>query len=150
MGQSQLYKEYRQDEPWDSENNMRVLAKMPNVFRSPRDRRDSTNTSYFTFVGPETMFGTRYGPRMANITDGTSNTILVVESKREVPWTKPEEIEFDSKKPVPPLGDWHPGGFCLVMCDGSARFIPDSIDQQMLKYLIMNADGHPVEIPESR
>lgn len=149
LDQAPLYKQYRQDEPWDSESNKKVLAEMPSVFRCPRDQRTSQDTSYFTFVGPETLFGSRKAI-IAQIVDGTSNTILVVESKRQVPWTKPDEIEFDSRQAVMPLGGWYPNGFCLVMFDGRALFLPQHVDQQLLKYMIMHSDGNPVQIPDAR
>ena len=33
--QDTLYKEFHLDEPWDSEHNKKLLAKMPKVFRAP-------------------------------------------------------------------------------------------------------------------
>ncbi|HEY2837871.1 MAG TPA: M56 family metallopeptidase, partial [Pirellulales bacterium] len=56
LEQNALYKEYKLDEPWDSENNKKVLAKMPAVFRCPEDNPNSTNSSYFAVVGPKTLF----------------------------------------------------------------------------------------------
>ncbi len=35
IDQGQLYSEYRKDEPWDSENNLKVLDRMPAIFRQP-------------------------------------------------------------------------------------------------------------------
>ena len=43
----------------------------------------------------------RRGSDLQEITDGTSNTILVVEAKRDIPWTKPEDIPFDPEAPLP-------------------------------------------------
>ncbi len=33
LGQEALFAQYKQNEPWDSENNKKVLAQMPDVFR---------------------------------------------------------------------------------------------------------------------
>ena len=42
------------------------------------------------------MFEKGQDTKIAQITDGTSNTFLVVESTEAVPWTKPDaELEFD-------------------------------------------------------
>ena len=35
------------------------------------------------------------------ITDGTSNTIMAVEAKEAVPWTKPDDLSFDPAAPRP-------------------------------------------------
>jgi hypothetical protein len=147
LEQSTLYDQYRQDEPWDSENNKRVLAAMPDVYRCPLDRRDSKNASYFVLAGPDTAFPRDRAARLASILDGTSNTLMVAESKQATPWTKPEDIPFDAEQPAPKLGGWYPDGFCAVMCDGAVMFFPrDKINDQDLKFLIMRADGNPVQV----
>ena len=48
-----------------------------------------------------------------------SNTLLVVESNLDVPWTKPEDIPYDESQPVPSFGGIHQGGCCAGLCDGS-------------------------------
>ena len=40
----------------------------------------------------------------ADVTDGFSNTILIVEGPNTVAWSKPDEIEYDATKPLPKLG----------------------------------------------
>ncbi|MBP90894.1 MAG: hypothetical protein CMJ64_29985 [Planctomycetaceae bacterium] len=156
LEQQALYDEYRQDEPWDSENNQRVLAKMPDVFRCPMDTAGSTATSYFTFVSPRQERGRRpvaafeenVGLSFRDFIDGTSNIILAVETKKPgTPWTKPEDLPFTEDRPLPKLGGWYPGGFNLALCDGSARFVTDQIDEATLRRLIMRNDGNPVQLP---
>jgi hypothetical protein len=84
------------------------------------------------------------GPTLMDITDGTSNTILVVEAMREIPWTKPEDIPFDPNGPLPELGGFSPNGFSVSFADGSVRFISKSIDQKVLKALITRAGNEPL------
>ena len=153
LGQAALYEQYRQDEPWDSERNRQVLAKMPEVFRCPLDQADSTMTSYFTFVGPENVrpspaFAGNTSPRFADFLDGTSNTILAVETMgTSIPWTKPEDVAFSAEIPLRKLGGWYPGGFNVAMCDGSVRFLPDELDEQILRRAILRDDGNPLTLP---
>jgi hypothetical protein len=114
----------------------------------------STYSSYFALTpaalaadgeGPVlTAFGKRTGVRFADIFDGTSNTLAVVEAKREIPWTRPDDIAFDPDKPLPELGGFVADGWSAALCDGSVRFISDKIDAATLKLLISPQGGEPV------
>lgn len=99
---NQLYLEFRFGEPWDSEHNMRLIERMPEVYRSPSSRADEGKTNYFTVRGPRTVFpGPGKQVQIAEIRDGCSNTILVVEAsdRRAVVWTKPDDFEPDPNTP---------------------------------------------------
>ncbi len=103
-------------------------------------------TNYLTFRDKDSVFpGTeKIGP--ADITDGLSNTIMVVEASdaRAVVWSKPDDLKYDSKKPLDGLiGPW-PGVFLAALCDGSVRTIPASIDPETLRCLVNRRDGKPV------
>ena len=108
MGYKNLYDRFHIDEPWDSANNLPLLAEMPDLFRSAGDASDTTATRVQTFNGPDAPFGFRaagldqLGPTLSSIRDGTSNTILFVEAAADqaVPWTKPDDLEFDINDPL--------------------------------------------------
>ncbi|HEX6985255.1 MAG TPA: carboxypeptidase regulatory-like domain-containing protein, partial [Planctomycetaceae bacterium] len=80
--------------------------------------------------------------------DGTSNTLLVVEAKRDVPWTKPEDIPFDPEKAdellKQGLGGNHAGGFLALLADGSVRFISEAVDRAVFKGLVTPAGGEVI------
>jgi len=46
------------------------------------------------------------------------------------------------------FGSAHPGGCQFAFCDGSVRFIPDSIDGEIFRFLGNRRDGMPVIQPE--
>jgi beta-lactamase regulating signal transducer with metallopeptidase domain len=140
-----LYKRYRMNEPWDSENNKQVLEHMPGVFRSPYGNPNSTSAGYFALAGPGTVFEGPEGVKIQDITDGTSNTLMIVEAKRNIPWTKPEDIPFDPEKPLPELGGFIPGKFTAALADGSVHTIDKERVKENLKWLIMRNDGHPID-----
>ncbi len=142
-----LFEGYRMNEPWDSPANKRVLEKMPDVFRSPYDDPKSTNSGYFALVGPGTAFEGTKGIRISDFVDGTSNTLLVVEAKRSIPWTKPEDIPFDPGKALPELGGFDEGKFAAALADGSVRLFETAKIADRLKWLIMRNDVRPVQIP---
>jgi len=39
--------------------------------------------------------------KIRSITDGTSNTVLIVPAAESVPWTKPEELTYDPNGRLP-------------------------------------------------
>jgi beta-lactamase regulating signal transducer with metallopeptidase domain len=164
LEQNDLYRQYRFDEPWDSEANKLVLAKMPAIYRHPLDDPKSTNASYFVLrsevlkdttpasgggeSAPEggfpTVFSGKSGVNFSQMFDGTSNIIGVVEAKRDIPWTKPEDILFDPAKDLPKLGGFSKEGFNAAFADGSIHFLQNKIDPKILKLLIMPQDGTPI------
>ena len=145
--QADLHDQYRFDEPWDSPENLKILEKMPAVYRHPKDPFETTDTCYFALTGPGTVFSGEEGTRIVDIRDGTSNTLMIVEAKRAVPWTKPEDIPYDPAQPMPELGGHFKGGFNTAFCDGAVRFIADSIDEKILRGLISRSGGESVSVP---
>src|SRR5205814_7143349 len=93
--QDQLYKQFKLDEPWDSDHNKKLLDKMPKTFEIPEAKAKPGHTFYQVFTGPETVFPLDATKKLrfpASFTDGTSNTLAIVEAANPVPWTKPEDI----------------------------------------------------------
>ena len=96
------------------------------------------------------LFETGRDIGIADITDGTSNTIAVVEAKEAVAWTKPNDLPFagQADRSFYGAGSFHPGGFNCGMADGSVRFIKIAIDPTTLRKLITRAGGEVV-VPSS-
>jgi hypothetical protein len=86
-------------------------------------------TYYRVFVGKGAMFD---GPNARLCL----NKILVVEAAQAVPWTKPEELEYDPDKSLPPLGGLWRNGFLAVYGDGDVRFFPKDVDEATLRSAI--------------
>jgi prepilin-type processing-associated H-X9-DG protein len=147
--QDALYREFKLDEPWDSEHNKKLIERMPPVYALPVKGKDVKpgHTHYRVLVGGGSMWDWVQGTKFAQITDGLSNTIMVVEAEEGVPWTKPDELEFDPQKDLPKFGKAFKGGFNVLFGDGSVRFLREGIDPQTLKALITMGGGEVVNIP---
>lgn len=140
----ELYDQYRLGEAWDSSHNKLVLKQMPDFFRCPTEPPDSTNTVYFALVGKGAIFDGPRGTSVGDINDGSSRTILLVESKPSAPWTKPVDIAYSPKKPLPALGGIHAGGFVVVDALGTRHFLRNDIREAHLRALVTR-DGKDTE-----
>ena len=146
IGEQKLYDQLHLDEDWDSPHNLKLLDQMPAVFRDPNAKADTTETPYLAIVGPKTVIGNQpIGLR--DVLDGTSNTIMVVETKTMVPWTKPEDLTFDVNGKLPELLPIYEGGFNALVADGSVKFIKSDTDEKTLRAFFTRDGNENVRIP---
>jgi hypothetical protein len=139
----ELYKQFKLDEPWDSEHNKKLIDKMPEVYRSPLAKNVVPGkTVYLGAAGPKMVFSGPKGITVAKITDGTSNTIMIVEAndKAAVTWTQPDDYQPDMKDPKARLLREELKGFHAAFADGSVRMLPRQISDELLRSLL-TADG---------
>lgn len=142
VGEKDLFREFKLDEPWDSPNNKKLLAKMPKTYAPVRGKGETPHSTFYqVFTGKKTIFEGTRGSRIVDIRDGTSNTILLIEAGESVPWTKPADLAFDEKKPLPKLGGMFPDGFHFARADGSASFCRRRFNEQIMRLMIMRNDG---------
>jgi len=142
--QEALYKEFHLDEPWDSEHNKKLIARMPKVYQSSKALPESLGvTTYLTPRAKETVFPGKDAIGIKDITDGTSNTILIVDADDDhaVIWTKPEDLKIDPKKPEVGLANRNGNGFLVEMCDGAVRMLSNKISAKTLWAAFTRAGG---------
>jgi hypothetical protein len=142
----ELYKEFKQTEPWDSEHNQKLLEKMPKVFAPIRVKPVKGMTYYLGFDGKDAIFGTGKPVGIARITDGCSNTAMLVEAGTGVPWTKPEDLPFDSAKDLPKLGGFFDGAFNVLLADGSVSRIKKNANASIIKLMVQMNDGQVFDV----
>jgi Protein of unknown function (DUF1559) len=144
LGYQSLYARFHLDEPWASPHNRPLLAEMPPELACPagNGRRDGM-TRYLVVVGPgidtysvNTPFNASRGAEIREMTDGASNTVLAIESEALVPWTKPDDLHWAPGGPLPRMISPHADGTHVLLADGSARFLKQTIPSQFLLALL--------------
>jgi prepilin-type processing-associated H-X9-DG protein len=147
IDQAPLYNQYNFSEPWDGPGNSRLLAQMPPVYACPSHpgAPGGTNTAYAGVFGEKCVFRGSEPVAFKDITDGSSDTLMVVEADAAgIPWMKPDDVDIVIH---PTLGDpagfssSHAGGVQGLMCDGSVRFFSLSISPQTLQALFTRNAG---------
>lgn len=155
LDQSELYDQFRLDEPWDSEHNLKLARQIPPVYaiRDAVADEDRWKTQIVAPMTPSSAFG-RPGPpiRIRDVTDGTSNTIWFVRAdvRKAVPWTKPADLPIDADDPFSSIAGADAEHFLASYIDGSARAISRKVSKKTLHLLFSINDGEVIDDEELR
>jgi RNA polymerase sigma factor (sigma-70 family) len=157
LGKDDLRKEFHLDEAWDSEHNKKLLARMPDILRVSFQLEDAIETYYQVFAGSGTPFDPKAIERVPGgefphlyrstvkvadgIPDGTANTLGVAEAGQPVPWTKPVDLSYDPKKPLPLLVGPFSDVLHVTTVDGRVHSLRRDTDNKVLRAMIESADG---------
>lgn len=147
--QKALFDEFRLDEPWNSEHNIRLLPRMPSTYKAPWTKVidvPDNHTTLRVFVGPGAAFEWNRGLSIKDdFPDGIENTLLYVESGPPVPWTKPEEIAFDPNCVIQLRGLFRNGSRSGTVDSRGYKMIRDDIDSRRLRASITRNGGESDE-----
>jgi hypothetical protein len=154
---------FRLYEPWDSPYNLQHLNQFPNLYACPAHDHGKTSgptdrfTSYFALRGPATAFTGTTPVRLAQITDGADQTLLLVESAHgDVPWSAPVDIDATTGRltdaaPNTPPGPtaFHKAGIGFIAVDGAFhRLAPGRFKESMNRLSTIAGDKNtPSDTP---
>ncbi len=127
--------------PGIARTTRRLISRMPAVYSCPSGNRPPARegkTTYLTPRGPATIFPGATPIKIQDITDGTSNTILVVDASDSaaIIWTKPDDWDIRAEFKVQSLFGHHPKGTNFAFADGSVRFLVQTIKPTTLLFLL--------------
>ena len=161
LDRQELYDKYDFEEAWNGPNNSLLAEEIGDVYRCPSDAASVdqfldeqavfVDTSYMMVVGPGTLSNGPSATSLADVTDPPYDTFLVVETAgSRIHWMDPRDLmaedfadeSFDPSVPV--IYGEHPMGAHAVMCDGSVRIIPDTIEADQAQAMSTIGGGESV------
>lgn len=159
IDESALAKKYDTTKAWDHSSNLTVGQTQINAYQCPSDwTHDDTDdagryfTSYVVPVGKNAAFRDSRSLNFQQITDGMSQTIMVMEACGEgIVWTEPRDRIVKGFKPHvrtqqnrdqsdSVVSSFHERNSNVSMADGSLRSVSAEIDPDVLRHLL-TADG---------
>lgn len=150
LGYTDLYDQYRFDEPWNGPHNRQLLAQMPAVYGCPVDgKRAQGITNYFAIVGPQTAWPEHCALSLKHVADGTSNTASLIESvDAGIAWLEPRDLNYADLKnggyhsnPRPSLR--HTEQVRFLFLDGSLQEYNRNIAEKLFRAVCTPAGGRP-------
>ena len=150
IAQSELYKKFKLDEPWDSPHNIKLVKQMPDCYADPSsesaDLTKAGKTRYLVPRSEGTMFHQSEGVALGEILDGTSNTIAIVSviPKKAVIWTQPIDWNVDLDNPKADLFDAEHKEAVIARADSSSEVLSSDVPAKQLKGLLTKDGG---EVP---
>jgi Protein of unknown function (DUF1559) len=156
LDQTGLYSDYRFDEPWDGPNNRKLHDVVLKVYSCPSrpEKQPKTDTDYVVVVGPQTMWPGEKCTTFADIKDGSSTTIMLVEIHNSgIHWMEPRDLHVTQMPMVinPPRGQGissaHVHGAQFGFADGSVRFLTDNLPPETLRGALTIEGGEKETLP---
>jgi hypothetical protein len=154
MEEKELYKQFRLDEPWDSEHNIKLLDKIPDAFKTLSGDTKKTTLLALLSSSPAKIATAMdqmhecYGPSKKEFTDGTFHTVLIIEASPEaaVPWTKPADLEYDPNKPLPRFGRADEDFVMCVTANGEVVYLRKDASEREWRGILTRNGGELVDI----
>jgi len=153
--QENLYKQINLNLPWDNPANKKFLETMPSAYRVLGRETKDKGLTYFQMPSAEKVLeggspmkvkGQKL--RLTSITDGLSNTLMVVEAADAVLWMKPDDVSFDPKN-LPKLGAPGRDKFYAGFGDGAVReFRRSKLSDDTLRGLLTINGGEVLVLDE--
>lgn len=138
-----VYRRFDRTKAWDSPENQAIVNLPVTTFLDPAYKGPNVAGSNYVFVtGPNRIFDGNQTTSMANITDGTSNTLLMIETAAgPTHWAAPDD--WDATTGQLPAGN-HNAVVLVLFADGSVRAVVPQAVSGILNRLTIRNDGQVI------
>ena len=150
LDEMEFYKQFHLDEAWDSPHNRPLVEKMPTIYADPDPKIQTAagagKTTFQVPVGKETIFYNSEGTTFHEITDGTANTIAMIEvdPQQAVEWSKPADWKVDLAHPREGLGARSHNYVSAAYADGHIQILSgQQLGDRPLRASLTRAGGEP-------
>ncbi len=142
-----VYDAYDFSEPWNGPKNRQLAARAAQAFRCPSDPTSGEETNYLAVVGSETGWPGATSMNIRKISDGTSNTIAVIETADSgIHWMEPRDATFADA--AVHAGSHHPGGYNTLFFDDSVHFFDRDTPPAVLNDFLTARGGEVRDLPD--
>lgn len=140
LGEQELYRQFKLNEPWDSPANLRLLKQVPAVYVPPH-RQVGTWQPGWTCVRGFSQDGGVFSSKSlfgVNGADaGPDNVLAIFDSGDPVEWTRPDQLRWRDDNSKPKVGGSLFGArrFLAAMVSGRVVWIDESIPADVLRQI---------------
>jgi prepilin-type processing-associated H-X9-DG protein len=146
--QVELFKSIDLTKPWDDPVNAKARQTVVEEYHCPSlPGPEDSKTTYLAVVTSNSAMQASKRRSVAEITDGASKTLLLVEVDPEhaVPWMSPMDASEEVVLKIGPDSNLaHPGGAHAAFADGHVTFLFDDLPADQRRAIISSAAGDKV------
>ncbi len=144
LEQQALYETIDLSKPWSDPANAQAREAALSVYLCPSIDGPPTHTPYQGIVGEENAFDSERSRVFEDFKDGTSNTVMIVETLPEdaVHWMSPNDVDEEYFLSLNEDSETaHSGGGNILLVDGSVRFLSSNSPADIREALMTIAAG---------
>jgi type II secretory pathway pseudopilin PulG len=142
-----IYDQFDRSQAWDSPVNLPLTQNAPSVFMDPSAPRVPGQTDYLFVTGKGTgmeQFADGRSLRFAEILDGTSNTLFMVEVKNSgINWAEPRDLDISQPMSLP--AGSHPNVNLGVFYDGHTQAILKNTSPEQIRAMATRNGGEQIQ-----